>query len=109
MTRYHVEFTPEAKKDLFELYSYVALNDSHAHAKKLVGRLEALCQDLQKFPVRGRIPPELDRIGVMLYRELSHGSYRIIYQITEKTVIIHCILDGRRDMQELLKRRLIRP
>jgi len=34
--------------------------------------------------------------------------YRIIYQIDDPNVFIHCILDGRPDMSTLLERRLLR-
>ena len=32
----------------------------------------------------------------------------IIYQLIEKNVYIHCILDGRRDLEDLLRIRLLR-
>jgi len=34
--------------------------------------------------------------------------YRIIYQIAGRKVFIHCVLDGRRAVQEVLERRLLR-
>jgi hypothetical protein len=34
--------------------------------------------------------------------------YRIIYQIVGLDVFVHAVLDGRRDIQELLYQRLIR-
>jgi toxin ParE1/3/4 len=52
--------------------------------------------------------PELERIGVCGYREIHFKPYRIIYQIAGQKVFIHCVLDGRRAMQEILERRLLR-
>ena len=34
--------------------------------------------------------------------------FRIIYQIIETVVFIHCILDGRRDIPETLQQRNLR-
>ena len=34
--------------------------------------------------------------------------YRIIYQIVGRKVFIHCVLDGRRNLQDILERRLLR-
>ena len=59
-------------------------------------------------PERGRIPPELERIGVYEYLEIHVKAYRIIYQIIDNDVFIHCILDGRRDLLELLEYRILR-
>ena len=63
---------------------------------------------LAELPNRGHIPPELDRIGVVEYREIHFKPYRIIYQVIESKVYIHCILDGRRELHELLEKRIIR-
>ena len=60
------------------------------------------------YPNHGQVPPELKLLGIDDFLELNYKPYRIIYQIIEKVVFIHCILDGRRDMQKLLQERLIR-
>ena len=52
--------------------------------------------------MRGHIPSELDRGSV---DELLGGSllpYRVIYEVIGQDVFVHCVLDGRRDMQSLL-------
>jgi toxin ParE1/3/4 len=64
---------------------------------------------LEKYPARGRYPKELERLGVLLYREVYFKTYRIIYQIQGREVIIHAVVDGRRELREFLERRLIRP
>jgi toxin ParE1/3/4 len=43
-----------------------------------------------------------------VFREIHFKPYRIIYQIVESDVYIHAVLDGRRDLQELLEIRLLR-
>ena len=60
------------------------------------------------MPNRDRIPPELRTVGVDQCRELIFKEYRIIYQVRGKNVFIHCVLDRRRDLQELLEQRLLR-
>ena len=54
------------------------------------------------------VPPELDQIGVYHYREIHVKPYRVIYEISENKVFIHYVLDGRRSLQVLLERRLLR-
>ncbi len=93
---------------MIDIYSYVAANDSGEKAKYVLDRLQALCLSLDKLATRGHIPPELKRIGVTTYRRVHFKPYRVIYQISGQDVYIHCALDGRRDMQSLLERRLLR-
>jgi len=47
------------------------------------------------------------KIGIQEYREMFFKPYRIIYRVMDKNVYILLIVDGRRDMQSLLQRRLL--
>ena len=106
--KYNVHIVSDAEDDLFEIYRYVATYDTVNKAENLLTKLEELCKSLKDFPGRGHVPPELDRIGIKLYREIHFKPYRIIYQVIKKDVYVHCILDGRRDLMDLLQKRLLR-
>ncbi|MFA6473101.1 MAG: type II toxin-antitoxin system RelE/ParE family toxin [Candidatus Latescibacterota bacterium] len=106
--RYNIYVVSDAEEDLWDIYRYVSLSDSIEKAEYLINKLQETCQYLSESPKRGHIPPELERIGVVEYREIHFKPYRIIYQIIKSNVYIHCILDGRRELQELLERRFIR-
>lgn len=106
--KYKVRITEEAEQDILDIYYYVARTDSEADAIHLISRLEKKCSDLAELPNRGHVPPELKEIAVKDYLEIHFKPYRIIYQTIDKTVYIHCIVDGRRDMQSLLEHRMIR-
>lgn len=106
--RYKVVLDPQAKLDLKEIYFYVAMNDNVDSANKLLDVLEETCYKLENFPERGHIPPELKPTGIKHYLEIHYKPYRIIYEIYGKQVYIHCVLDGRRNIQEILSNRLLR-
>lgn len=108
MTRYRVRVSEEAEQDLIDIYRYVAIHDSVEKAAYVLEQLEPLCSSLAELPMRGHIPPELDRIGVTNYREVHFKPYRVIYEVIGQDVFVHCVLDGRRDMQSLLERHLVR-
>jgi len=74
----------------------------------MYAKLVEKIQSLQEFPNRGHIPPELKLLGVEDLSEISYKPYRIIYQIIKRVIFVHCVLDGRRDIQKLLQERLIR-
>jgi toxin ParE1/3/4 len=97
-----------AKSDLREIFRYVELNDSIERADNLVDGIEQAITALTVMPQRGHYPPELDKIGIREFREIHFKPYRIIYSIHKNEVIVHCVLDGRRDMQTLLQQRLLR-
>lgn len=103
-----VNIISDAEDDLLEIYKYVYLNDSEDTAEKLYNNLYKKCLTLELFPKRGRVPPELKLLEIEDFLEIIFKPYRIIYQIIYNEVFIHCILDGRREIQKLLQERLLR-
>jgi toxin ParE1/3/4 len=63
---------------------------------------------LETLPARGNYPPEMQRWGISDFREIFFKPYRIIYEINDKSVFIHAVLDGRRNCEDLLEQRLLR-
>jgi toxin ParE1/3/4 len=106
--KYKVEITGEAEQDILDLHHYIARHDSVQNADHVFNRLEELCLSLSEQPHRGHVPPELGSIGIKEYLEVHFKPYRVIFQITGKTVYIHCVVDGRRDMRTFLERRIFR-
>ena len=103
-----VRITKYAEADLLAIYEWIAEHDDIASADYVLDSLESTCLQLETIPDRGHVPPELERVQVMEYREILWKSYRIIYQVAGKTVHILAVLDGRRDLGDLLIRRLLR-
>ena len=52
--------------------------------------------------------PELASSGTRMWRELVVRPYRIVYRIRKDTVMVGAVLDGRRDLEDLLLERLTR-
>ena len=106
--KYEVFVTQDAEDDIFAIYDYIFKNDDEDNANSVFQRIKETCLSLISFPDRGHTPPELERINVFNYKETHFKPYRIIYQIVENKVYIHCVFDGRRDLQEVLENRLFR-
>ena len=106
--KYKIVVLSEAEDDILDIYRYILLNDSAHNANYVFEKIEEACHLLEELPERGHIPPELDWVGIATYREIHFKPYRIIYEIDGKIIFIHCVLDGRRDLQQLLERRLLR-
>lgn len=102
-----VLLTNDAADDLAELYDYIVLNDSPRKADYVLKQIEKTFSRLSESPERGVYPEELLKLGLREYREIFFKPYRIIYRVMDKSVYVLLIVDGRRDMQSLLQRRLL--
>src|SRR5262249_40943820 len=90
--RYVVEISARAERDLFEIYEHIATDNPRAAKKWFVG-LTRQQQLLARFPRRGPVIPEADRLGVE-YRHLVHGAYRTIYRIDGNRVLVVRVIHG---------------
>ena len=108
MKSYSVHLTQEVEADLLDLFEYIARKDSVENAYYVLAELEALILSLEQQAERGHYPAELIEHGVKDYREVLFKPYRVIYEVEGKRVFVLACIDGRRDMQLLLERRLLR-
>jgi toxin ParE1/3/4 len=96
-----VSFRPHARRDLIELYNFIADEAGEEVAAAYIGRIEAACLALQTFPERGRrrddIRPGLRTIGF-------ERRALIAFQVMEREVVVVRILYGGRDYERLLRR-----
>jgi toxin ParE1/3/4 len=103
-----VIFLEPAIKDIESIYDYLEETAGSAIALNKIKDLEIACDSLTQKSERGRIPRELERIGISDYRQIISDPYRIIYQVVNDNVYIFGIIHGKRNVQDVLKRRLLR-
>ena len=104
---FEVFLTADAVRDIEELYQYIVRHDAPGKAEHVLAHIEKTFNSLSETPARGVYPKELLDLGIREYREVFFKPYRLIYRIIEHRVYIMLIIDGRRDMQSLLQRRLL--
>ena len=105
--RYRVIWTETAARDLEEIISYIA-KDSKQQATKVLRKIRGRSATLRSTPSRGRIVPELLEFDLRGWRELIVSPWRIIYRIEGRLVFVDSVLDGRRDVEDILMQRLLR-
>ena len=105
---FQVFLTDDAARDLEDLYDYVESHDVPGKADHVLEQIEKGFASLSENPQRGAHPKELLAIGLREYREIFFKPYRIIYRVMAENVYVFVIADGRRDMQALLQRRLLK-
>lgn len=105
--KHSVQLTEDAAADLADIVDYVAAADGPLRARRVLDQFESALAKLEELPARGAHPPELIALGIREYREVFFKPYRVIYRVESPTVWVYVIADGRRDMQQLLARRLL--
>lgn len=106
--KYRVLLVAAAERDLLDLHLFVERHDSPSRADSLLDKIEQAITSLGQMPERGHAPPELARLGIRDFHEIHYKPYRIIYEIIDKDVVVHAVVDGRRDLRDLLEERLLR-
>ncbi|PID46484.1 MAG: plasmid stabilization protein [Proteobacteria bacterium] len=103
---YHVIWSDIAETDLKNIILYIA-KDSPANARSVFEKIKEAASNLNQFPERGRLIPELQMQGVLLYRELVIAPWRLIYRTSGNEVLVLAVLDSRRNIEDILLDRLV--
>ena len=103
---YQVFWTQTAQQDLKRIIEYIAV-DSESQASRVYLVIKQKTANLQQMPLQGRIVPELRYYSILTYRELISPPWRIIYKTEENKVWVLAVIDGRRNMEDILLDRFI--
>lgn len=103
---YQVFWTQSAQQDLKKIIEYFAA-DNEIEAKRIYLIIKQKADDLRQMPLQGRIVPELRYNSILIYRELISPPWRIIYKTEENKVWVLAVIDGRRNVEDILLDRFI--
>ncbi|TVR23802.1 MAG: type II toxin-antitoxin system RelE/ParE family toxin [Nitriliruptor sp.] len=106
--RFTVEWTQTAVDDLLSIIDDVVDRDGTEAAERLYGQITNVVAGLETMPFPCRVVPELEAEGIDGYRELVVGPYRLMFAVRGAAVVLLAVLDGRRDLSELLIDRALR-
>jgi len=107
MKTFRVVIAKEAEADINSIYDFIAATDDPQQAEEIENRLFSVIMSLEKSPLRGRIPPEMLRIGITEFREIQSPPWRIFYYVDDDLVGIVAVIDAHRNVTEHLYRRLL--
>jgi toxin ParE1/3/4 len=89
---YRVVWSRRASEDMAAIADYIAA-DSPTYAGIVVKKVVHQTRALSRFPRSGRKVPEFDNEDI---RELLVYSYRVIYRLEEREVVIAAVIHGKR-------------
>ena len=101
-----VVWSDAATRDYDAILAYVAERDGIEFAERLHEKLYPAIGELGTHPERCRVVPELQQLGVTVFRELLARPYRVPFRIRGREVVVLAVFDGRRDLEEVLLRRI---
>lgn len=93
-TKFQVEITRSAEKDVEEIWAYIA-TDNPIEATNFILQLQAQVSTLERFPLRCALIPENAIFGTE-NRHLIYGNYRTIFRVAKNAVYILRIVHGAR-------------
>jgi len=106
MQKYDVLWTKNAQFDLELVVKYIKTN-SIQNAKEVFFGIKKESDLLYLMPVRKRVVPELQEIGITKYRELIYKRWRIIFKVEGQRVSVLMVLESNRNLEDLLFQRLL--
>ena len=106
ISEHHVFWTQTAQKDLKKLIECIAV-DSDIQARRVYLAIKQKADNLRQMPLQGRIVPELRYHNILIYRELISSPWRIIYKTEENKVWVLAVIDGRRNVEDILLERFM--
>ena len=102
---YKINWANIAENDLIDIIEYISI-DRPANALKILQEIKKMASSLHCLPERGRVVPELQDQGIPIYREIVIPPWRIIYRISDNDVYVLTVLDARRNVEDILLKRL---
>ena len=102
MKHYKVVFTPRAKRQLDDLYAYIADNSGEARAEMFVGGIVDDCLSLSTFPERGNKRDDI-RPNLRIKGYAKRVAIALSVDVPDSTVVIHGIFYGGQNYEQLLR------
>jgi len=102
-----IVWSQDASDDLIDIVTYIKEKSGKNIANEIYQRIISHVEKIDDFPETGRVVPELLSIGVIDIREIIETPWRIMYRITSNKIQIISVIDGRRNVEEILYKKVI--
>ncbi len=97
---YRVTWSPEAVEDLESIAEYIE-RDSSFYAQSVISKILEASRNIKEFPLIGRVVPELGNENI---RERFVYSYRLVYKMEKRKILIVAVIHGKRLLEHVEER-----
>ncbi len=102
-----IVWSQDASDDLIDVITLIRDKSGKKIANEIYQRIISHVEKIEILPKGGRVVPELLTIGVIDIREIIESPWRIFYRIDEEEIQIISLIDGRRNIEEILYKKVI--
>ena len=105
--RFEINWSEQAALDLERLITYIA-SENPKTAGQILKKIRTEVSQLDYLPFRGRIVPEFEEQGFLLFRELVITPWRIVYRVSFEHIYILAAFDSRKNVDDILLERFLK-
>jgi toxin ParE1/3/4 len=105
--KYEIIWSKDAGDELAEIISYIKYNTGKMTAEKIYNKIINKVNQISENPEGRRIAPLLREFGINYVHQLNINPWIIFYKVEDKKMEIISIIDGRRNLEEILYRKML--
>jgi len=104
---FKVMWSEDASLDLLDIVSYIKIQSGKGIAKEIYTRIKSKVDHIVDFPKAGILVPELVNIGVTDIYQIIVSPWKVYYKVIEDKILVLSVIDGRRNFEEILYKKII--
>ncbi|MDR1804583.1 MAG: type II toxin-antitoxin system RelE/ParE family toxin [Treponema sp.] len=105
--KHEIIWSKDAGDELAEIISYIKYNTGKMTAEKIYKKIINKVNQISENPEGRRIAPLLKEFGINYIHQLNVSPWIIFYKVVNKKMEIISIIDGRRNLEEILYRKMM--
>lgn len=100
-------WTKDAEESFNEILEYLMEKSGESITRKIYDRIISKIDLLSSVSFKSKVSQDLKDIGINDVYELTESPWRIFFKLRNNEIIVLLILDGRRNVEEILISKVI--
>ncbi|MCL1814702.1 MAG: type II toxin-antitoxin system RelE/ParE family toxin [Treponema sp.] len=105
--KHKIIWSKDAGDELAEIISYIKYNTGKMTAEKIYIKIIKEVDKISENPEGRRIAPLLREFGINNIHQINISPWMVFYKVENKKMEIISIIDGRRNLEEILYKKII--
>jgi toxin ParE1/3/4 len=105
--RYKIIWSKDAGEEFVEIISWYKYNTGKNVAQKIYTKINSQIKKLKDMPENGKRAQILKDIWINDYRQIIQDHWIIYYKVEGQSIHIVSVIDGRRNLEEILYKKII--
>ena len=105
--KHEIIWSKDAADELFEIISYIKYNTGKITAEKIYSKIMNEVKRVSENPAARKIAPLLKEVGINYIHQSNIDPWIIFYRAEKNRMEIISIIDGRRNLEEILYRKMV--